>query len=70
MALLKWLSVCEDNVQEFLTRKANDRISMIEPFREKNQISPLDKEVLMYITKLMPTRIESSVVSEYLKKRL
>lgn len=68
--LLKFMTVSELNIQEFLTNQTAYRMEMIEPLLETRKLSSLDKGIVRCLTKILPTRIESVYMIEYLINRL
>ena len=68
--LMMYLKSSVINIQTFLHKNALERVSMVKPFLENNKLSTLDKMVVTCLTKLLPTRIESAYIIEFLLTRL
>jgi len=70
MTLVQYLLPSAIDIQVFLHKNSIDRTTMVKPFLENQNIATLDKMVLTCLTKLLPTRIESPLLINYLIKRL
>ena len=68
--LMMYLKSSAIDIQTFLHKNALDRASMVKPFLENNKLSTLDRMVVTCLTKLLPTRIESAFLIEFLLTRL
>lgn len=69
-ALVQYLIPSAIDIQVFLqNRNCLDRVNMVKPFLENQQIATLDKMVITCLTKLLPTRIETPLLINYLIKR-
>ena len=70
MVLVQYLLPSAIDIQVFLHKSSADRSTMVKPFLENQNIATLDRMVLTCLAKLLPTRIESAVIINYLIKRL